>query len=268
MKSKIFDCITFFRENFISNIRFEILHSVVDHFVICESKYDHNGNRKELFFKLKNKTFKNKIIYIILKEPFSKNLQNGWSRQAYQRDFILSKLNKPNLNDYIMFSDPDEIPNPEILKNFKLKKKYGIFMQRHFVYKFNLYNDYDSPWEGTRVCKFQDLKSIDYMRQKILSKNIKKWWRPDKEKNIELITNGGWHFKDIFTPEELSIKLKTFAHKEFCSEEFSNKKIIKEKMIQKKDLYNKNQIFRKIKLDNKFPKYILKNKHNLSEFIE
>ena len=39
-------------------------------------------------------------------------------------------------------------------------------------------------------------------------------------------------------------------------------------MIQKKDLYNKNQIFRKIKLNNKFPKYILKNKHNLSEFIE
>ena len=117
-----------------------------------------------------------------------------------------------------MFSDPDEIPNPKILENFKLKKKYGIFMQSHFVYKFNLYNYYDSPWEGTRVCKFRDLKSIDYMRQKILSKNIKKWWRPDKERNIELISDGGWHFKDIFTPEELSIKLKTFAHKEFSSE--------------------------------------------------
>jgi beta-1,4-mannosyl-glycoprotein beta-1,4-N-acetylglucosaminyltransferase len=106
------------------------------------------------------------------------------------------------------------------------------------------------------------------MRQKILSKNIKKWWRPDKEKNIQLISHGGWHFKDIFTPEELSIKLKTFAHKEFSSEEFSNKKIIENKMTQKKDLYNKNQTFRKIKLNNEFPKYILKNKDKLKKFIE
>jgi hypothetical protein len=34
-----------------------------------------------------------------------------------------------------MFSDPDEIPNPNLLKNFFLKKKYGIFLQKHFVYK-------------------------------------------------------------------------------------------------------------------------------------
>ena len=267
MKSKIFDCITFFRENFISNIRFEILHSVVDHFVICESKYDHNGNRKELFFKLKNKTFKNKIIYIILKEPFPKNLQNGWSRQAYQRDFILSKLNKHNLNDYIMFSDPDEIPNPEILKNFKLKKKYGIFMQSHFVYKFNLYNHYDSPWEGTRVCKFGDLKSIDYMRQKILSKNIKKWWRPDKEKNIELITNGGWHFNNVFGPKDISIKLKTFAHTEFSKPEFSDTKVIKEKIDKKIDLYNRGWTFKKVNLNKSFPKSIVKKLNKFSDLI-
>ena len=52
MKSKIFDCITFFRENFITNIRFEILNPVVDHFVVCESKYDHIGNKIKLFFNL------------------------------------------------------------------------------------------------------------------------------------------------------------------------------------------------------------------------
>ena len=66
------------------------------------------------------------------------------------------------------FSDPDEIPNPEKLKNIKLKKKYGIFLQKNFNYKFNLYNKYESPWEGTRVSKKKDLKSIDYLRQKIL----------------------------------------------------------------------------------------------------
>ncbi len=32
--NKVFDCITFFNENFITNLRFEILDPVVDFFVI------------------------------------------------------------------------------------------------------------------------------------------------------------------------------------------------------------------------------------------
>ena len=48
--NKIFDCITFFNENFIANLRFEILHKQVDHFVICESIYDHRGNKKKIKF--------------------------------------------------------------------------------------------------------------------------------------------------------------------------------------------------------------------------
>ena len=101
--------------------------------------------------------------------------------------------------DYIFFSDPDEIPRPEILINFELKKKYGIFMQKCFNYKFNLYNSHESPWEGTRVCKKKNLKSIDFMRQKIKSKNLKyNFLRIDKEKSIELFDEAGWHFNNIF----------------------------------------------------------------------
>ena len=53
MGSKIFDCITFFNENFITNIRFEILNKFVDYFVVCESIYDHRGHKKKLNFEFK-----------------------------------------------------------------------------------------------------------------------------------------------------------------------------------------------------------------------
>ncbi len=46
--SKIFDCFTFFDENFLVNSRFEILNDVVDYFVIVESIYDHQGKKKKL----------------------------------------------------------------------------------------------------------------------------------------------------------------------------------------------------------------------------
>ena len=151
------------------------------------------------------------MIYLVLDNPFPLDL-NRWARQAYQREYIFKGLTNTDKDDYVMFSDPDEIPNPALLKNFNLQKKFAIFLQKHFVYKFNIANNYEYPWPGTRICKLKNLKSFDYMRQKILIKNIKKWWRIDKEKSIEVINNGGWHFNNLFSAEEMSIKLKTFAH--------------------------------------------------------
>ena len=40
-KNKIYDCITFFNENLLTNTRFEILKDVVDFFIVVESNYDH-----------------------------------------------------------------------------------------------------------------------------------------------------------------------------------------------------------------------------------
>ena len=51
-------------------------------------------------------------------------------------------------------------------------------MQKFFVYKINIFNKYESPWEGTRICKKKDLKRITHLRKKILTKNLKKaFWR-------------------------------------------------------------------------------------------
>ena len=49
---KIYDCITFYDENFLVNSRFQILNEVVDYFIIVESSYDHQGKKKSLNFKL------------------------------------------------------------------------------------------------------------------------------------------------------------------------------------------------------------------------
>jgi len=48
VKNKIYDCVTFFQENLQFELRFNILKEVVDKFVVCESIYDHRGNKKKL----------------------------------------------------------------------------------------------------------------------------------------------------------------------------------------------------------------------------
>ena len=141
-------------------------------------------------------------------------------------------------------------------------------MQDCFNYKFNLFNPYESPWEGTRVAKKKYIKSIDYLRQKIKSKNLNyKFYRLDKEKNIELFKNGGWHFNNILTPREISIKLRTFAHSEFSGEKFSNAEIIKDKIDKKLDLFDRGHKYKVIQLDDKFPKYLLKNINQYKDWI-
>ena len=43
---KKIDCITFFSENLMFELRYNVLKNFVDYFVICESTLDHKGNKK------------------------------------------------------------------------------------------------------------------------------------------------------------------------------------------------------------------------------
>ena len=265
--TKIIDCITFFDNNFMFDLRYNVLKNYVDYFVVCESKFDHRGNPKKINFIKKDEYDFTKIKYFLLEEAFPKNT-NIWENQAIQREFLLESTNFAEPEDYIFFSDPDEIPNPEILINFELKKKYGIFMQKCFNYKFNLFNSYESPWEGSRVSKKKNLKSINFMRQKIKSKNLNyNFLRIDKEKNIQIFNDGGWHFNNILDPQEISLKLKTFAHSEFSSEEFSSPNVIKEKIEKQIDLFNRGHNYKKIEINETFPKYFLNNLEKYKKFI-
>ena len=265
--NKLLDCITFFDNNFMFNFRYNILKDYVDYFIICESKYDHKGIEKKQNFIWKEEFDKEKVKYFFMDKPFPQN-NDPWKNQAIQREFLLNCTNFADKEDYIFFSDPDEIPNPNLLINFNLEKKYGIFLQDCFNYKFNLFNKYESPWEGTRVAKKKDLSSIDFMRQKIRSKNLKySFFRFDKERSIETFEKGGWHFNNLMSPEKISLKLKTFAHTEYASKEFSSIDVIMDKINRKVDLFNRGHNYQRRVLDNTFPEYLIKNIHLYKEWI-
>jgi beta-1,4-mannosyl-glycoprotein beta-1,4-N-acetylglucosaminyltransferase len=266
-RNKIVDCITFFDNNFMFNLRYNILKDYVDHFVVCESKFNHKGIEKNKNFVWEKEFDKKKIKYVFLEEPFPKN-NDPWENQAIQREYLLKSTNFADKEDYIFFSDPDEIPDPKLLVNFELKKKYGIFLQDCFNYKFNLFNQYESPWEGTRVAKKKNLDSIDFMRQEIRSKNLKySFLRFDKERNIETFKKGGWHFNNLMSPENISLKLKTFAHTEFMGKEFSSPKVIKDKINRKIDLFDRGHNYQYKRIDETFPEYLIKNIHMFKDWI-
>ena len=86
-KSKLLDCITFFDNNFMFQIRYNVLVNYVDYFVVCESLFDHKGNAKKQFY-LEDEYKKEKIKYFLLETPFPQKT-NPWENQAIQREFLL-----------------------------------------------------------------------------------------------------------------------------------------------------------------------------------
>jgi len=104
--------------------------------------------------------------------------------------------------------------------------------------------------------------------QEFVKKNLKyKFYRFDKERNIQVFKNGGWHFNNILSPENISKKLKTFAHTEYSGDQFSSIEVIRNKIEERKDLFNRGYVYEKINLDETFPKYLLENINIYKDYI-
>ena len=141
-------------------------------------------------------------------------------------------------------------------------------MQKFFTYKINVFNQHESPWEGTRICKKKHLKSFTHLRKKVTSKNLRKSFvKIFIEKNIELLNDGGWHFNNLYTPDTISKKLKTFQHTEFSDDKYSNIETIKNKILNLEDLFERNHKYLKINIDDSYPAFIKLNLHLFKDFI-
>ena len=262
----ILDCVTYFDEELILELRLNILYEHVDRFIITEGKYDHRGNKRELNFDINRyDKFRDKIIYLPV-ENFP-NLNDPWKMLEYQRNYSLNEIKKYDDNDYVIISDIDEIPNPEKIIDFTNRKlNLGVFEQLFFYYKLNLLNTSQSEWYGSKICKKKNLKSPNWLREYKIKQYP--WWRFDRPKNLKIIKDGGWHFSFLYDVDGIIKKISSFQHIEFDKDEYKNKETIIKKIKEGKDVFNRNFLFKKIKIDEKFPKFIIENKEIYKNWIQ
>ncbi len=259
---RLFDCFMYNNENLILELRLNTLEKIVHKFVIVESSFDHQGNKKKFKFNInKFKKFKNKIIYLKLNK-FPKGLSD-WGRENYNRNYISKGIIQAAPDDYIMISDIDEIPrinNTDIFEN----KKFTVFKQKMIYYRFNLQNITEPHWYGSKVCKKKYLKSPQWLRnQKVKTYSF---WRLDKI-NWNVIDNGGWHFSFVMSNSMISQKIRSYAHREFNNKKFNNLNSIDKKIRQKKDIFDRKLNFRKIKKMNELPVFLIKNKKKFKHLM-
>ena len=286
---KIFDCTTFFDEKLMMEVRFNILDQYVDRFVVVEANFSHSGKKKKLNFNIDDyPKFKNKINYVVLeKEPENiksinpgENVNNiinqrlnSIKRIEYQRNKIISGIDEADEEDYIIYSDNDEIPK---LDNFNLSEnnnKIIIFKQKLYYYKFNLsYPKID--WYGSKACKKKNLINISWLRN-IKSKKYSKFrfdifFSKNKYNNLNIIEDGGWHFSNLKTAVQLEQKyLNDENHVDYeerkvdinTIKDLMQRKIINYDHFAKKN--SKNKQFNEFKLNktslDDMPKYLRDN---------
>ena len=223
---KIFDCITYFNEPMLFELRLNILDKFVDRFVVSEATFTHSGEKKKINFKKENfPKFKNKITHIVIeKEPEDiiklKSLKkmdnsllrlNAQKRIKEQREGLANFLKDKDVNDWIIYSDSDEIPDLTKVDMFNEKNKIILFKQKIFHYKFNLLSK-SHNWFGSKACRLKDLKTITDLRN-IKTKKYPLWradvfFKKNKYFNVKIIDDGGWHFTELKTPKEIFIKHK------------------------------------------------------------
>ena len=290
---KIIDCTTYYSEDLMLDIRFNILNEFVDKFIIVEAKHSHSGEKKILNFNINNfPKFKDKIEYLIIEnepEGIIKNTNessikrmNSLLRIEQSYNYISNALKDVSEEDLICLSDNDEIPNFES-KDFKNSKNdIFIFKQLFFYYKFNLFYDL-MPWFGTKACKKKKLISLSWLRN-LKNKNYP-WWRIDtyfsntKQTNVQIVTDGGWHFTNLKTAEEIHKKLSNFGHHneydesgltvkdiQFCIDN----RIVNYNHLADKSDSNKYTAEYKLKLvnDEILPKFLVENKDKYKNWFD
>jgi len=269
---KLIDCFMYYDEDLILDIRLNVLNKYVDKFIISEATRDHAGNKKKLNFDIKNYSkFKDKIIYIVEENlpksvpEFKKNWSSDWHRENFHRNSLEKGYRNFHDEDLIMISDSDEIPNPNKISLFNKKNMYGCFIQKNFSIKLNLLNTTNSLWPGTKICVKKFLKSPQWLRN-LKTKNYP-FWKFYKPKNVQLIKDGGWHFSFLKKPEDISKKIKAYAHQELNKEQFTDINLINNRVKLGKDIFDRDYSYHKIKLGDDFPEYILKNKLKLKDWI-
>ncbi len=245
-RPKIYDCVLFFNEPELLEIRLNELYDHVDKFVVVETIENFQGKLKPLYFEENRhlfKKFNDKIIHIVLKERV--NTSDPWERKAFQRNQILRGLKECANHDIVLLSDMDEIVKASKLKEIKeplLKGKHDVVCtkQRKFSYFLNRYEMMDY---GTVATTYGYLSTITPQQL-----------RRRKKRGFH-IEDAGWHFKFVGGIQRVlsQIAASTYAHN--IEEEKRDPQYLSKQM--------EKGVFEEI--NDTYPKYICENESRFRE---
>lgn len=276
----VYDCFQFFNELDILKIRLNVLNDVVDRFVISEATETFSGIKKPLYYE-ENKEmfaeFADKIIHVVVEDTPEGGTHE---RDTFQKNAVTRGLAGCADDDVIIFSDLDEIPNPEkireILGNFREDRIYH-FAQRLFYCYLNMEEvsgnllSYAGEFEGVERKKWIGTKMLSYKLLREQNLLLGELRFPERKEIGIRVDDGGWHFgymgghgeKDI--RKRVQEKVVSAAHQEYNSRHVLSQ--VTDQIKDGKDIFGRNAQFVRCEIDETFPKYIREHQKELDFLI-
>lgn len=277
----VYDCIPFFNELDILKLRMQIMAPYVDFFVIEEASVTFSGEPKQMIFAENRRLFsefEDKIRYVAVEDSPMKGVTTH-ERDKYQKNQLIRAMTDCRPDDIIIFSDVDEIPNPEtlarVIESFECGKIYHL-AQRMFYCFLNMEevsgnllsitgefpNVEKRQWLGTKICSFADIpeEGIVFLREV----------SPTDQRSVR-VAEGGWHFgymggngeRDV--AKRIGEKVQAAAHSEYNSKRYLNESV--DRLLCGEDIFDRDAKFVRVEIDESFPDYLREHKEEYDFLI-
>ncbi len=242
----------------------------VDYFVLEESTVTFSGEDKRMIFAQNRRMFdkfKDKIRYVAVTDSPMSGVTTH-ERDKYQKNQLIRALTDCKPEDIIIFSDVDEIPNPDVLmqviEHFDATKIYHLAQRMFYCFLdmeeisgnlLSITGEFPGvekkQWLGTKICSFGNLpkEGIVYLREV----------SPTDERSVR-VADGGWHFgymggdgeRDVV--KRIGIKVQAAAHQEYNSKRYLNEAV--DRLLCGEDIFDRNAKFVRVKIDESYPVYL------------
>lgn len=282
---KVFDCFPFFNEMDLLDLRLHELDSVVDRFVICESREMHGSAlQKEPVLRANwdlVKPFEHKLTYILLDrlQPEYTDAASGWQRENFQRNAIMPHLySMASPDDIVILSDCDEIPKQYAVREAIHTVNNGMCRLALDFYYYNV-NRVLGTWTRSTVGtlrQYQQEGGLQSVRDKTLIFETLPHLRPKtfRQREYTLIPNAGWHFSYFGDLQRIRMKAANFAH---STDDFCREFIARDEAQVAADIASGRDLFRRDWLpplqyratdDPRLPEYLRSNMHKYGRYTE
>lgn len=202
----IIDAFPFNDELDMLELRLGQLDSVVDKFVLVETNLTYRGAEKPLYYQQNKGLFEkwnHKIVAVDANTP----RQGAWYFEIAQRNVLTDVIRglNPNEDDTIVFSDCDEIPNPEVVKAYTPDLGLRNLKQYTFYYNYNhLFNYGHRSWSRARIGRVQDFYHWGAYEFRQGPRDL--------DPTFPSLENGGWHGSYFGLLPKIRRKVDSISH--------------------------------------------------------
>lgn len=276
----VYDCIPFFNELDILNLRLHVLDPYVDKFIIEEATVTFSGEPKELCFEKNKEMFREflpKIEYIVVdNSPVNTTTH---LRDKFQKNALEKGLADAGEEDMIILSDVDEIPNPKVIqelkKHFDPDKVYHLAQRMFYCYinmeevsgnLLSITGEFPGVerrmWLGTKIFAKRSIPKdgIIQLREAEVT-----------AENAVRVADGGWHFSYMGSRHEADVskrigdKVVAAAHQEYNKQDILAE--AKYRLMLGEDMFGRNARFERVEVDDSYPEYLLQHRKDYEYLI-